>query len=66
MKRFFVGVAVAFVMSLATADPALAGRCIGIKPIKPIKPIGCKDLVLMCTCDSDGTNCRWEWVCVGR
>lgn len=34
----------------------------GIMPIKPIIPIGCKDVVAQCQCDRDG--CRWVWVCV--
>ena len=36
----------------------------GIKPIKPIPPIGCKDLLAECVCDNRGENCHWEWKCV--
>jgi hypothetical protein len=36
----------------------------GIVPIKPIVPIGCKDLVAVCHCDQSGYNCRWVWECV--
>lgn len=46
--------------------PVEAGRCIGVKPIKPIKPIGCKELELLCTCDAQGNRCDWEWVCIGQ
>jgi hypothetical protein len=35
----------------------------GIKPIRPIKPIGCGVQVAICFCDSNGFNCRWQWVC---
>ena len=42
----------------------LSSGC-GIKPIKPIPPIGCKDLRAVCTCDSEGKDCWWEWVCTG-
>jgi len=38
-------------------------RC-GLKPLKPIPPAGCRDLIALCVCDRDGRNCRWEWVCV--
>ena len=40
----------------------LAVGC-GIQPIKPIPPIGCKDVTPQCVCDQNG-NCHWEWVCV--
>lgn len=42
---------------------ALAGSC-GIPPIPPIPPIGCRELAPRCVCDSTGTNCWWEFVCV--
>ena len=42
-----------------------AGWCIGVEPLKPIVPIGCRDLVLMCVCDSRGDHCGWDWICVG-
>lgn len=51
MKRIFITLAV-------------FGLC-GFVPIKPITPIGCRDLVAQCQCDSQGQNCRWIWVCVG-
>lgn len=37
----------------------------GLEPIelKPIPPLGCKDVYRACTCDNHG-NCRWVWVCV--
>lgn len=45
------------------ATPFAQSGC-GVKPIKPIKPIGCKDLVPECQCDQNGRNCKWVWVCV--
>ena len=35
----------------------------GIKPIKPIPPIGCRDLVAQCVVDGNG-NAWWQWVCL--
>lgn len=35
----------------------------GMRPMKPMIPMGCRDLVAVCTCDERGQNCRWEWVC---
>ena len=40
------------------------GQGCGIMPIKPITPIGCRDLRPVCECDERGKNCRWKWVCV--
>ena len=40
-----------------------SGSC-GIVPIRPITPIGCKDLKPECVCDSRGKNCQWVWKCV--
>lgn len=38
----------------------------GFKPMKPMVPMGCKDLVAECRCDARGQRCRWEWICVKR
>ena len=46
----------------ATAGVAVAGMC----GIKPIIPIGCKDMVAVCVCDQYGNNCVWTWQCVAR
>jgi len=35
----------------------------GILPIKPVPPVGCKDLKPQCVCDNKG-NCDWQWLCV--
>ncbi len=42
---------------------ASAGTC-GLVPLKPLVPLGCKDLVPVCSCDASGDNCSWTWVCV--
>ena len=47
------------------AEVASAGGC-GLKPLKPLPPIGCKDLVAVCMCGTDGKTCQWEWQCVPR
>jgi hypothetical protein len=54
-----------FVLLLATFA-AFGDSCV-IEPIKPIPPIGCKDLRAQCECtkNDDGTKtCRWRWICV--
>lgn len=52
---------------LTTSAPICTGQSgCGLKPLKPLPPLGCKDLVAVCRCDSRGQNCRWEWVCVPR
>jgi len=53
------------VLSLLSLAPACAAGC-GIKPIKPIPPIGCRDLTPVCQCDERGRNCRWTWTCVPK
>ena len=51
------------IVSTPAAQPCGRFAC-GMKPIKPIPPIGCKDVLAVCTCDSKCRNCHWEWVCV--
>ena len=36
----------------------------GLVPLKPLTPLGCKDLISQCVCDSSGQNCYYIWVCV--
>ena len=50
---------------LMTPPPACASGC-GLKPLKPLPPLGCKDLVAVCQCDGRGQNCKWVWMCVPR
>ncbi len=53
----------AFMLSSASPEPACASSGCGIKPLKPLVPLGCTDLCAQCECDSRGQNCRWQWVC---
>ena len=48
---------------LFTSRDVYAQGC-GLTPLKPLPPLGCRDLVPQCRCDSSGSNCQWEWVCV--
>lgn len=59
MKKIAVGLLAAFA---ALAD----GDCY-IEPVKPVIPVGCKDLKARCECTTDKNGrqqCRWVWVCV--
>jgi hypothetical protein len=49
--------------SVPQGRASAANSCV-ITPIRPIPPVGCKDLVARCVCDENGDNCRWEWTCV--
>jgi hypothetical protein len=61
--RFFLLPIVVILLISLNSRIAYAGSC-GILPIKPIPPIGCKDLRPECVCDADGNNCHWDWVCI--
>jgi hypothetical protein len=63
--KTFKCIVLALVIWLSTIQlpPAVCAAGCGIKPVKPIVPIGCKDLVAQCRCDARGNNCAWEWVC---
>ena len=63
LSMFAVVAAAAAALMIPTPGVCLSGDC-GIVPIKPIPPIGCKDLTPVCLCDSRGQNCRWSWQCV--
>lgn len=64
MRLMFVVVALSLLAPLQVA-PAAQNGC-GLKPLKPLTPLGCKDLVARCVCDANGANCKYEWVCVPR
>ena len=54
-------------MTLGVTVPASAQQGCGLKPLKPLPPLGCKDLVARCviTVDDDGrTKGTWVWDCV--
>lgn len=44
------------------AVPLAIGQC-AIQPIKPIPPIGCKDVTPQCVSDGPGKS-HWNWICV--
>ena len=56
-------IAGALVLSSTAPEPACAyrGTC-GIKPIKPIPPLGCTEMCASCQCSADGSDCDWVWV----
>jgi hypothetical protein len=58
-------VLVAALLSTASESVCASGSC-GFLPLKPLVPLGCDDLVAQCRCDSQGQNCKWEWICVKR
>jgi hypothetical protein len=61
-ERFFhLWAALALLVCIASSILAL-GQC-AIRPIKPIPPIGCKDVTPECVSDSNG-NSHWNWICV--
>lgn len=57
---------VLLLMALTAQAPNVSAAGCGIVPIKPIPPIGCKDLKPECVCDSTGQKCSWVWKCVTR
>lgn len=60
MKRWIA----ASLLGLALTQTGMADVTCGLKPVKPVKPVGCKDLYAECQCDLRGQNCHWVWVCV--
>jgi|GEM_PF-6241741 len=64
MKRarfFYLWAALALLVCIASSLLAI-GQC-AIRPIKPIPPIGCKDVTPECVSDSNGKS-HWNWICV--
>lgn len=42
---------------------ALAGTCpVELTPMRPIVPVGYRDLVRTCICDAHNGGCHWAWV----
>ena len=60
LAGYKVGQAVEF---LDLLTPSTQSGC-GVVPVKPVVPVGCKDLKPQCVCDQHGKNCAWQWVCV--
>jgi hypothetical protein len=66
MRTFAVLLALALgvlLTSSAYPDAACATSGCGLRPLKPLTPLGCQDLCAECECDSRGQNCHWRWVC---
>lgn len=61
LGRVILALVVLLLAGSIWAGPILA-QC-GFVPLKPIPPIGCKDLIPQCVCNSSG-QCWWEWICV--
>jgi Sel1 repeat len=53
---------IAFVVFAFSALEFAAAQC-AIKPIKPIPPLGCKDVTPQCVTTSNGQS-YWTWICV--
>lgn len=62
MLRYLALLGIALGLLFGSSATVRAGSC-GIVPIKPIPPIGCKDLRPECVCSANGNDCHWEWVC---
>ena len=60
MRRIVLGLIIALSF---TGEALPQGGC-GLVPLKPLPPLGCKDLVPRCVCEQSGRNCRWVWDCV--
>ena len=65
---FGVSVVLSLGLVLANPEPVCATQSgCGLKPLKPLTPLGCEDLVARCQCerDDDGVlQCKWVWDCV--
>jgi len=59
-------VAVVSVLGLANPVPACGQAGCDLRPLKPLLPLGCKDLLPRCQCvaTDTGTTCSWVWDCV--
>ena len=66
VKRVALAILV-LVLALAAHTTTISAAGCGLDPveIKPLIPVGCKDLKHACVCSSSN-NCYWAWVCVKR
>ena len=65
MRTLLLLTLLAGVLSVEAPSCNAATGC-GLLPLKPLIPLGCKDLTPVCTCDEKGKNCKWLWQCVKR
>jgi hypothetical protein len=63
MKRLRIAIAFGAFLALGFMPQRSAPQGCN-QTIKPLTPLGCKDLVARCVCDSQGKNCHVEWGCV--
>ena len=65
MKRLFLLLVLIGIITLCLLQSpvSVTGNGCGIEPLKPIVPLGCRDIYPECVCDQNG-NCVWRWVCV--
>ena len=70
MRRLVVFIFILALIALASvvlSTPTNAQSGCGLQPLKPLAPLGCKDLVAECRCAKDENGrlrCHWEWQCV--
>ena len=64
LRTLLVSMLLAGAVLLVGAPPCVAQSGCGVQPVKPVVPVGCSDLVAVCTCDVHGYNCHWQWQCV--
>lgn len=50
---------------LATAPATVHAQSCGIQPLKPLTPLGCRDLRAECACETTptGMKCGYKWIC---
>ena len=66
MRRVLTFIGVVAMLVLAHPAPVCAQAGCGLTPLKPLLPLGCKELLPRCQCEvtDTGTTCRWVWDCV--
>lgn len=66
MTRWWILVAFVFLAGVDTSSSPHAPRLAdcGVVPVKPVPPVGCKDLIPRCVCNERGDYCVWQWLCV--
>lgn len=62
MRRFLLISTSILAFAIGPA-PICGGDC-GVMPVKPVVPVGCRDIKPACVCDAAGRKCAWQWRCV--
>ena len=63
--RYLLAVLGLCLLTVSAPEPVCANASCGLMPLKPLIPLGCKDITPQCQCDANG-SCAWVWVCVKR